>query len=237
MAWIAVSGPIVGVLVGWYISTQLTHSALTSTATQQQVDQIREIDRLASSAMGSLRTYEKRVLSAHHLGGNGSSSTESVSPEPQGNGYTDLSDPGSTAERMPLGKPLDGKTLLTIKREANQSIQECTRELVRATAVLDEDTMSRARDLVTALVDVRKILERQETDDDVSSDAMRTHVSTVHHSRTRFLSAARERLGIEPLSERTREEIENLSLRAFAPSTLARPYAEGGIRPTESHSR
>lgn len=228
MAWVAVSGSLMGVLVGWYISRQSRSTSPPSPAPQQQINQIREIDRLVSSAMASLRTYEKRILSGKHLGPNGSASTKAVASGARGGGQPSLS-----SNRMPLRQPLDGKTLLAVKREANENIQECTHALARASAVLEEETVLHAQDLVDSLVATRETLEKQEAADEVATDALDLHVSAVYRSRTRFLSAARKRLGVDPLSEETKEGIETLTQQAFSPSQLPRPFVAEGIRPTE----
>lgn len=234
MAWIAVTGPLLGVLVGWYMSTQANHTPSPSTATPQQISQIREFDRLASSALASLRTYEKRILTGKHLETNGSSATKAVASETLGDERTSPCPPSS--ERMRLRQPLDGKTLLAVKREANENIQDCTNALTRATAVLEEETVVHARNLVDRLVAILESLETQEAADEVSADQVQTHMLAAHQSRTRLLNAARKRLGIDPLSEETQEGIENLTQQVLSPSTLPRPFVTDGIRPVKPHS-
>ena len=219
------SGPLVGVLIGWYLHRRFNHSSSDPTALQQQLDHVCKIDQHISSAMASLHAYEKRLLVGTQLSENGSASTK---PSSTGAGTDD--NLGLGLGRTPLREPLDGKTLLDIKREADEQIWECTSALTRAIAVLEEDTIHHAQELVDALVDTRETLEEQETDSETSPDAVRSCVASLHRSRTRFLNTARTRLGLSALSEETEGRIEALAEQAFSPSHLPRPYLAAGVR-------
>ena len=219
------AGPLAGVLIGWYLHERSTSFSSGSTPLQQQLDHICEIDQRISSAMASLQAYEKRLLVGTQLSENGSASTKPSSANSGVGG-----DSGLGLGRSPLREPLDGKTLLDIKREADERIWECTSALTRATAVLEEDMIRRAQELVDALVTTRETLEKQETDGEASLEAVRSCVATLHQSRTRFLNTARTRLGLDALSEETEGRIENLTEQAFSPSHLPRPYLAAGVR-------
>jgi len=175
--------------------------------------------------MASLQAYEKRLLVGAQLSENGSASTKPSSASSGMGG-----DSGLGLGRSPLREPLDGKTLLDIKREADKHIWECTSALTRATAVLEEDTIHLAQELVDALVSTRETLEKQETDGEASAEAVRSCVAALHQSRTRFLNTARTRLGLDTLSEDTERRIETLTEKAFSPSHLPRPYLAAGVR-------
>jgi hypothetical protein len=222
---IAMVGPLVGVLVGWHLHGRSNRSASTPTALQQQIDYVCEIDQRISSAMATLHDYEKRLLVGAHLSENGSASTK---PSSTSSGTNE--DSGLGPERSPLREPLDGKTLLNIKREVDEHIRECTSVLTRATAVLEEDTIRHAQELVDALVATRETLEEQEIDGDTSPEAMRPRVAALHESRTRFLNTARGRLGLDSLSEETENQIEDLTEHTFSPTQCPRPYMAAGIR-------
>ncbi len=218
-------GPLVGVLVGWHLHRRSNHSASDPTALQQQIDHVCEIDQRISSAMATLHDYEKRLLVGAHLSENGSASTE---PSSTGSGTN--KDPGLGPERSSLREPLDGKTLLNIKREVDEHIRECTSVLTRATAVLEEDTIRHAQELVDMLVATRETLEEREIDGDTSPEAMRPCVAALHESRTRFLNTARARLGLDSLSEKTENQIEDLTEHTLSPAQCPRPYMAAGIR-------
>jgi hypothetical protein len=175
--------------------------------------------------MASLHAYEKRLLVGTQLSENGSASTK---PSSTGAGTDD--NLGLGLGRSPLREPLDGKTLLDIKRKADEQIWDCTSALTRATAVLEKDTIHRAQDLIDALVDTRETLEEQETDNEPSPDAVRSCVASLHKSRTRFLNTVRTRLELGALSEETEGRIEALAEQAFSPSHLPRPYLAAGVR-------
>lgn len=231
IAFLAVSGPLAGVLIGWFISKQSDDSSPPPAAPQRQIDQICEIDRCVSAALASLQAYEKRILVGRHLEQNGHASTKTASPE-AGSETTTAS--SSTAPRRgPLGEPLDGKTLLSIKREVDEQIRECTNGLTRATAFLEEETVLRAYDMVDALVAAREALEAQEVEGDASPDEMTTHVSAIHRARTRLLDTARQNLHVEPLSDEAAERVERLGEQAFSPSPVPRPYMATGVRVSE----
>ena len=222
---IAIAGPLVGVLLGWSLHRRSTSSSSNPTALQQQIDHVCDIDRRISSALASLHAYEKRLLVGTQLPENGSASTK-----PSSTGSDTAGDPGLGLSRSPLREPLDGKTLLDIKREADEHLWECTSALTRATAVLEEDTIRRAQEVIDALVNTREALEEQETNRDSSSETVRTCVATLHQSRSRFLHAARTRLGLTSLSEETEARIETLTEQAFSPSHVPRPYVAAGVR-------
>jgi proline dehydrogenase len=90
--------------------------------------------------------------------------------------------------------------------------------------------ISRAQELIDALVTTRETLEKQETDGEASLEAVRSCVATLHQSRTRFLNTARTRLDLDALSEDTEDQIEALTEQAFSPSHLPRPYLAAGVR-------
>ena len=175
--------------------------------------------------MASLHAYEKRLLVGTQLSENGSASTK---PSSTGAGTDD--NLGLGLGRSPLREPLDGKTLLDIKRKADEQIWDCTSALTRATAVLEKDTIHRAQELIDALVDTRETLEEQETDNEPSPDAVCSCVASLHKSRTRFLNTVRTRLELGALSEETEGRIEALAEQAFSPSHLPRPYLAAGVR-------
>jgi len=222
---IAVVGPLAGVLIGWCLHRRSTSSSSDPTALQHQIDHICEIDQRISSAIASLQAYEKRLLVGTQLSENGSASTEPSSSNTGVGGDSGLG-PG----RSPLREPLNGETLLDIKREADEHIWECTSALTRATAVLEEDMIRRAQELVDALVSTRETLEEQETSGEAYSEAMQSCVAALHQSRTRFLNTARTRLGLDTLSEDTEDQIEALTQQSFSPSHLPRPYLAAGVR-------
>lgn len=227
-ALIAVSGPLAGVLIGWLISRRSENTSLHTAATQRQLGQVCELDRCVSAALASLQAYEKRLLVGQHLENNGRSSTKEPAPDP-GSGKT--ARPASAAPRRgPLGEPLDGKTLLSIKREADEHIWKCTSALARATACLDEEAVLRAHELVEALVTTRETLEAQEGNGDASPEEMSSRVAALHRARTRFLNTARQTLHVEALSDATTERVERLSEQAFSPSRVPRPYVATGVR-------
>ncbi|MEF8816576.1 MAG: hypothetical protein V5A58_07290 [Salinibacter sp.] len=217
------SGPLVGVLIGWFLHGHANPSS-DPTALQQQMDHICEIDRRISSALASLHAYEERLRIGAQLSENGSASTKPCSI---GSGTDDL---GMGLGRSPLREPLDGKTLLDIKQATDNHIRECTSALTRATAVLEEDTIRGAQELVDALVNTRATLEAQETNGEASSEAMGSCVAALHTSRSQFLNTARARLGLDALTEETEGRIEALTEKAFSPSHLSRPYVAAGVR-------
>lgn len=223
-------GPVVGALVGWFLSTQFRDTSRRATTAQQQIDQIYEIDRCVASALASLRAYEKRVLAGKHLGETGDASTKPPSPSSPNASLNGTPPSGQPPKHAPLREPLDGHTLLDIKRETDQTLRACTHALTRATAVLDDETMGRAEALVDALLALRETLEEQETCDEASPDAMQAQVSTLHRSRTQLLRAARAHLGVTPLSADVEERVETLAEQTFAPSRLPRPYVTTGVR-------
>lgn len=227
--FLAVSGPLAGVLIGWFLSTQSERTSVRTTAAQRQIDHICEIDRLVASAMASLQSYEKRILVGQHLEQNGQSATKEAPSnlEPATN---DTSTTGPFPHRRSLREPLDGKTLLDIKRNADEHIWECTNALTRATAFLNDKTVLRAQELVEALVETRKTLEAQEAGRDPSADEMTSHVASLHQSRTRFLDTARESLHVDPLNKAVAERVERLTEEAFSPSQVPRPYVATGVR-------
>ena len=220
----AVSGPLVGVLIGWMLHRHADH-APAPTALQQRIEHVCAIDQCISSALASLRAYETRLLVGTQLSENGSASTKPSSMSP-GKGNA----PGLECGRAPLREPLDGKTLLDIKQATDNHIRECTSALTRATAVLEEDTIRGAEELVDALVNTRATLEAQETNGEASSEAMGACVSALHESRAQFLRTARTRLGLDALTEETEGRIEALAEKAFSPSHLSRPYVAAGVR-------
>ncbi len=124
----------------------------------------RPIDQRISSAL--LHAYEERLRIGAQLSENGSASTKPCSI---GSGTDNL---GMGLGRSPLREPLDGKILLDIKQATDNHIRECTSALTRATAVLEEDTIRGAEELVDALVNTRATLEAQETNGEASSEAM-----------------------------------------------------------------
>ncbi|MCS4049521.1 hypothetical protein [Salinibacter ruber] len=132
--------------------------------------------------------------------------------------------------RAPLREPLDGKTLLDVKQEADEHLWDCTSVLTQATAVLEEDTIRRAQELVDALLDARETLEAQEASGEASSEAVRGCVSALHEARAQFLRTARTRLGLDALSEETDDRIAALTQQASSPSSLPRPYVAAGVR-------
>lgn len=223
-ALIALLGSLIGILTGWFSHKHANHSP-DPTALQQQLNHICEIDRRISSAMASLHAYEKRLLVGTHLSENGSASTKRSLT---GSGRSE--DLGLNLGPSPLREPLDGKTLLSIKREADEHIWECTSALTRATAVLEENTIHHAQDLIDALVATRKTLEEQESEREGASEAMQPCVAALHKSRTRFLNAARSRLGLDSLSEETEARTKKLTEHVFSPAECPRPYLAAGIR-------
>ncbi len=219
----AVSGPLVGILIGWMLHRHTDH-APAPTALQQRIEHVCTIDQRISSALASLHAYEERLRIGAQLSENGSASTKPCSI---GSGTDDL---GMGLGRPPLREPLDGKTLLDIKQATDNHIRECTSALTRATAVLEEDTIRGAEELVDALVNTRATLEAQETNGEASSEAMGACVSALHESRAQFLRTARTRLGLDALTEETEGRIEALAEKAFSPSHLSRPYVAAGVR-------
>ncbi len=226
---LAVSGPLAGVLIGWFLSTQSERPSLRTTAAQRQIDHICEIDRLVASAMGSLQTYEKRILVGQHLEQNGQTSTKEAASnsEPATN---ETSTTGPFPHRRSLREPLDGKTLLDIKRDADEDIWECANALTRATAFLDNNSVLRAQELVEALVATRETLEAQESGSVDPSEEMSEHVASLHRSRIRFLDTARKNLHGSSLSTDIAERVERLTEKAFSPSQVPRPYVATGVR-------
>jgi len=222
---VAIAAPLAGVLIGWSLHKRSVSSSPRPTASQQQLDHVCELDRRISSALASLHAYEKRLLVGTHLSENGSASTRPSTP-----GSGAAGDGKLGRGHSPLHEPLDGKTLLDIKREVDEHLWECTSALTRATAVLETDTVRRAQELVDALVSTREALEEQERNSGASAEAVRSCVSALHRSRTRFLNTARTRLGLDPLSEDTEGRIEALAEQAFSPSHLPRPYVATGVR-------
>ncbi len=188
------------------------------------------IDQRISSALASLRAYEARLLVETQLSENGSASTKPSSISP-GRGKASGLDCG----RAPLREPLDGKTLLDVKQEADEHLWECTSALTRATAVLEGDTIRRAQELVDALLDARETLEAQEASGEASSEAVGACVSTLHESHAQFLRTAPTRLGMDALSEETDDRIAALTQQASSPSPLPRPYVAAGVRLPKEH--
>lgn len=182
--------------------------------------------------MASLQTYEKRILVGHHLDQNGRASTKEAASDPGPKGSTPPSSAFAPGRRPPQ-EPLDGQTLLAIKRDADQHIRECANALTRATAFLDDETVLRAQELVEALVATREALEEQEVERDASSKQMPGHVASLHQSRVRFLETARERLHVDPLSEEVAERVGRLTEQTFSPSEVPRPYMATGVRLSE----
>lgn len=217
-----------GVLIGWFISRQSDDTSSRSAPSQRQIDQICEIDQCVSSAVASLHAYEKRILVGKHLGENGQVATKDSAsgpgPEPTARSPSAVPPSGGMRE------PLDGKTLLSIKREADEHIWECTNALTRATAFLDEETVLRAQEMVEALVETRETLEAQEAEDTPTSEEMTAHVAALHRTRTRFLDTARHSLRMEALSDEATERVQRLSEQAFSSSQLPRPYMMTGVR-------
>lgn len=220
----AVSGPLVGVLIGWMLHRHADH-APAPTALQQRIEHVCAIDQCISSALASLRAYETRLLVGTQLSENGSASTKPSSMSP-GKGNA----PGLECGRAPLREPLDGKTLLDVKQEADEHLWDCTSALTQATAVLEEDTIRRAQELVDALLDARETLEAQEASGEASSEAVGACVSPLHEARAQFLRTARTRLGLDALSEETDDRIAALTQQASSPSSLPRPYVAAGVR-------
>ncbi len=222
-ALFAVPGLLVGVLVGWYARTRSSSS--TAPSHPQQLRHVREIDRHVSSAMSSLRAYEKRLLVGTHLPENGASATTPATSQNRGR-------PGGSASayRSPFREPLNGTTLLDIKRRADEHLWECTSALTRASAALSEDALRDAQDLIDTLVDVRTALEAQEADGDAASEDVRACVAALRQSRARFLATARAHLGLAPLTEEARARMDALAEQAFSPSRCPRPYMETGVR-------
>ena len=228
---LAVSGPLAGVLIGWFISRQSDGSSPSPTATQRQLDHICEIDRRVSSALTSLQAYEKRILVGRHLEQNGRTATTLSASA--GNSKTATPSSTTAPRRGPLGEPLDGKTLLTIKREVDEQIRACTDALIRATAVLEEEAVLRAQEMIDALVAARETLEAQEGEGDACPDEMSTHVTAIHRARTRLLHTARQGLHLESLSPDATERVERLGHQSFSPSHVPRPYMTTGVRVSE----
>ena len=222
-ALLAMSGPLVGVLIGWFLHDHANPSS-DPTALQQRMDHICEIDRRISSALASLHAYEKRLLVGAQLSENGSASTKPCS---MGSGTNDR---GLGLGRSPLREPLDGKTLLNIKQATDDQIRECTSALTRATAVLEEDTIRCAQELVDALVNTRETLEAHEANGEASAEAMGSCVAALHTSRAQFLNTARAQLGLDALAEETEGRIETLTQKAFSPSHHPRSYVAAGVR-------
>lgn len=230
--FLAVSGPLAGVLIGWLIHRQSERTSLQAATAQRHIDHICEIDRLVSSAMASLQTYEKRILVGRHLDQNGQASTREAASDA---GPARSTPPPSAVApgRRPPQEPLDGQTLLDVKRDVDHHIRECANALTRATAFLDDETVLRAQELVEALVATRETLETQEADRDAPSRQMPGHVASLHQSRIRFLETARERLHMEPLGEEVAERVGRLTEQTFSPSEVPRPYMATGVRLSE----
>ncbi len=127
----AVSGPLVGILIGWMLHRHADH-APAPTALQQRIEHVCTIDQRISSALASLHAYEERLRIGAQLSENGSASTKPCSI---GSGTDDL---GMGLGRPPLREPLDGKTLLDIKQATDNHIRECTSALTRATLEAQE---------------------------------------------------------------------------------------------------
>lgn len=228
--FLAVSGPLAGVLLGWFISRQ-SDGIASSPTRQRQLDHICEIDRRVSAALSSLQAYEKRILVGRHLEQNGHATTTRPAPEAQSE--TDMPSAATRPRRGPLGEPLDGKTLLSIKREVDEQIRACTDALTRATAVLGEEAVLRAYDMVDALVAAREALEAQEAEGNASPEEMSAHVTAIHRARTRLLDTARQSLDVESLSPEATNRVERLGEQAFSPSHVPRPYMTTGVRVSE----
>lgn len=219
------TGPLIGGALGWYLRRRFNRSPSSPAGLQHQIDHVCKIDRHVSSVMAMLHEYEQRLLLETHLSENGSAATRSSLTD------SDAENDLAQGLRRPGHRDLlDGKTLLEIKREVDQQIRTCTSVLTRSTAVLDEDVICRAQDLVDTLIAVREALEEQEADDETSPDAIRPHVAALHESRTCFLGTARTHLGIPSLSKDTTEQIEDLAEHTFSPAQCPRPYTTAGIR-------
>jgi len=230
--FLAVLGPLAGGLIGWLLRMQFDRTSLRSATAQRQLDHICELDRRVTSAMASLHAYEKRLLVGRHLEQNGHASTK-AGASTSGHGTSTASPSALAPGRRPLHEPLDGQTLLDIKRDADQRIRECTNALTRATAVLDDEAVLCAQELVEALLATRKTLETQEVERDAPAEEMPDHVASLHQLRIRFLDTTRERLHVDPLSENVAEGVERLTEQAFSPSEVPRPYMATGVRLSE----
>lgn len=222
-AFIAISGLLIGTLAGWYARKRSNTSPPAATAHPHQIDHVCEIDQRVSTTLASLHAYEKRLLLGNHL-----SQQDGASTKPTRTGST-MNGTGPSVRSAPRD-PLDGKTLLDIKRETDQHIRECTSALTRATAVLQEDMLRRAQEVVDALVALRETLEAQEADEETDVDTMSSRVAALHRARTRFLNTVRPRLGLSALSEKTEEQIEELTEQAFSPAQCPRPFMAAGVR-------
>ncbi len=175
--------------------------------------------------MASLQTYETRLRVGKRLSENGPAATKpaSTSAEPSG-------DRPEGIPSSPLREPLDGKTLLDVKRDVDGHIRECTSALTRSTAVLKEPTIQRAQELMDALVATRESLEAAESENGAAPDAVRSHMVRLHRSRTRFLNTVRTCLGLSTLSTEIEEQLEELNEQAFASTQCPRPFLTTGIR-------
>jgi hypothetical protein len=218
-------GVIVGVVGGWHLARASAFFSDRTSASPQQVEQILQIDRCVTSVMASLRAYEKRILAGEKLARNGSeATTQPASAQDRRSAAT-----SSRPRGRFLPEPLDGKRLITIKREADQTIWECSNALARSTAVLEEDIVRRAHDLVDALVSARRALEEHEAQGE-RAEELSASVRAISQSRARFLEAARESTGRTPVSTETQNRIETLTEQGLAPSQLPRPYVDASVQ-------